>query len=146
MRADQRGETLIEILVTVSIMSIAFVGILAGIGMTFSASDSHRQEATGESVLRDYAERVEDPVDSAYVNCATTANYASPIGFALPTGWTASVTKVLYWQGDSPPSFLATVATCPTADKGLQQLTLTAQSPAGAHQATVTVAIVKRKP
>ena len=141
----QRGETLLELLVTIAIMSTAFVGIIAGIGVTFAATDSHRQDATAEGVLRNYAERIKDPTDVAYVDCATVSNYASPTGFALPAaGWTASLTKVLWWQGDSPPTFAATP--CVVAGKSLQQLTLTVTSPAGRHQATETVVIVKRKP
>ena len=144
MRRGQRGETLLELLVTVTIMGTAFVGILAGVGVTFSATDSHRQQATGETVIRDYAERIQDPVDTVYVDCATTANYPNPItGFTLPTGWTASVTKVSAWQGDSPPTF---GVSCPTAGQGIQQVTLTVKSPTGAHQAIETVVIVKRKP
>jgi Tfp pilus assembly protein PilV len=145
-RGDERGETLLELLVTVTIMGIAFVGILAGIGTTFMATDSHRQEATAETVLRNYAERLQDPTGVPYVNCATTAaNYTSVNGFtvpATPAGWTAVVTTLLYWQGDTPPTFTSTCGT----DKGLQQLSLRVQSPAGSHQATETVVIVKRKP
>jgi type II secretory pathway pseudopilin PulG len=140
----QRGETLLELLVTVTIMGTAFVGIIAGIGTTFMATDSHRQAATAEGVLRSYAERMDDPNDVAYVDCATTASYSSPTGFALPAaGWSASLTNVLAWQGDTPPTF---AASCPVPDKGLQQLTLTVKSPAGNHQVTDTVVIVKRKP
>jgi Tfp pilus assembly protein PilV len=80
----QGGETLLELLVTVSIMGTAFVGVLAGIGATFMATDSHRQEATAETVLRNYAERMKDPTGAPYVTCATTATYASPTGFSLP--------------------------------------------------------------
>jgi Tfp pilus assembly protein PilV len=139
---DQRGETLLELLITVSIMGTAFIGVLAGIGTTFMATDSHRQEATAESVLRSYAERLEDPTDVPYVDCASPATYASPTGFSLPTaGWTASVTTVLTWQGNTPPTFTPTCA----PDKGLQQLTLRVTSPAGSHQATASVVIVKRK-
>jgi len=145
-RRDDLGETLLELLVTVSIMGIAFVGILAGIGTTFMATDSHRQDATAEAVLRSYAERMKDPTGMVYVNCATTATYGVPTGFALPAtpaGWTATVTSSLYWQGDTAPATFTGV--CGT-DKGLQQLTLRVQSPAGSHQATETVVIVKRKP
>lgn len=143
-RNHENGETLLELLVSVAIMGTAFVAILAGIGTTLIATDSHRQQATTEAVLRSYAERILDPTDVAYVACATTANYASPTGFSLPaTGWSASVTSVLARQGDSPPTF---AASCPSPDKGLQQLTLRVQSPAGQHRATETVVIVKRKP
>jgi Tfp pilus assembly protein PilV len=140
----QRGETLLELLVTVTIMGTAFVGIIAGIGTTFMATDSHRQEATAEGVLRSYAERIQDANDVPYVDCATTSTYASPTGFSLPAaGWSASVTSVLSWQGGPPPTF---AASCPVPDKGLQQLTLRVSSPAGNHQAIETLVIVKRKP
>jgi Tfp pilus assembly protein PilV len=140
----ERGETLLELLVAVSIMATAFVGIIAGIGTALMATGSHRQAATAEAVVRSYAERMEDPNDVPYVNCATTATYGTPIGFSLPAaGWNASVTRVLAWQGDTPPTF---ASTCPTPDKGLQQLTLTVQSPAGSTQVTDTVVIVKRSP
>lgn len=141
---DQRGETLLEILVSVSIMGVCFVAVIAGIGTTLLATDTHRQEATAEAVLRTYAERMQDPADVAYVACATTATYTTPVGFTLPTaGWSASVTLVQSWQGDTPPTFSAT---CPSPDKGVQQLTLRVQSPVGNHRATETVVIVKRKP
>jgi hypothetical protein len=53
------------------------------------------------------------------------------------------VTEALYWQGDTPPTF---TGSCPSPDSGLQQLTLTVKSPAGDHQVTQTIVIVKRKP
>jgi Tfp pilus assembly protein PilV len=143
-RNNQRGETLLEILVSVSIMGTAFVAIIAGIGTTLMATHVDRQAATAETVVRSYAERMQDPVDVPYVDCATTSTYTTPIGFALPAaGWTASVTSVMAWQGDTPPTF---AASCPSPDEGLQQLTLTVQSPAGFHQATKSIVIVKRKP
>jgi Tfp pilus assembly protein PilV len=143
-RRDQRGETLLELLVSVTIMGIAFVAIIAGIGTTLMATHIDRQAATAETVIRSYAERIEDTTDTAYVDCATTSSYSNPIGFSLPAaGWSASVTNVLAWQGDTPPTF---AAGCPSPDEGLQQLTLTVQSPAGNHQATKTLVIVKRRP
>ena len=139
----EHGETLLEILVSVTIMGIAFVAIIAGIGTTLLSSDIHRQNATAEAVVRTYAERLLDPVDVPYVDCATTSNYANPIGFSLPgAGWTASITSVLKWQGNTPPTF---TSTC-TTDQGLQQLTLRVQSPPGNHQATETLVVVKREP
>ena len=144
MRRLERGETLLELLVTVTIMGTAFVGILAGIGTTFMATDSHRQEATAEGVLRNYAERIQDPTDVPYVDCATASSYTSPTGFSLPASdWSASVVSVLSWQGDTPATF---GATCPSPDEGLQRLTLQVKSPDGAHQAVETIVIVKRKP
>ncbi len=137
------GETLLELLVTVTIMGIAFVAILAGVAVAITASDSLRDEAVAEGVVRNYAERVADPDDVPYVDCAPTSAYATPPGFAVPAGWSASVTAVAYWQGNNPPTF---GGSCPSPDRGLQQVTLRVQSPAGQQQATETVVVVKRRP
>jgi Tfp pilus assembly protein PilV len=142
-RKAEGGETLLELLISVTIMSIAVVALVAGMGTTLIASDVHRQNATAETVLRSYAERLQDPTDVPYVACATTSTYSSVPGFSLPgAGWSASITTVLAWQGDTPPTFSSS---CPSPDRGLQQLTLRVQSPAGSHQATETLVIVKRK-
>ena len=101
-------------------------------------------------MLRSYAERMKDPTDVPYVDCATTATYGTPNGFSVPAGgWTATVTTLLYWQGDTTPATFTSAFTggaqLRSPDKGIQQLTLTVTSPAGAHQATATVVIAKRK-
>ena len=137
------GETLVELLVTITIMGVLFIAVVGGVATTIAMSDVHRQEGTAEGAIRSFAERVSDPSDVAYVDCATKASYASPVGFTLPAGWTASVVSVGYWQGNNPPTF---TGACPSPDKGLQQLTLQVQSKAGAHQATETIVIVKRRP
>jgi prepilin-type N-terminal cleavage/methylation domain-containing protein len=143
----ERGETLIELLITVTIMGVLFVAVMAGTATSIAMSDFHRQDGTAEGVIRAYAERVADPTDVPYVDCGsvTTATYATPIGFTLPnTDWTASVTSVVFWQGaGSNPQFSGV---CPSPDKGLEQLTLQVQSKAGKNQARESVVIVKRKP
>jgi prepilin-type N-terminal cleavage/methylation domain-containing protein len=140
----ERGETLVELLVTVTIMGILFVAVMAGTATSISMSDFHRQDGTAEGVIRAYAERMSDPTDVPYVDCATSSAYATPVGFSVPTGWTSSVTSVAYWQGAAAnPPFSGT---CPSPDKGLQQITLQVQSKAGKNQATESVVIVKRKP
>ena len=137
----ESGETLLELLVTITIMGAAFVAIIAGVGVAIASSDSHRQEATAEGVLRSYAERIQDSKDVAYVDCATTANYGSPAGFTAPTGWTVSLTGVAYLQADT-----SYAGGCPSPDRGAQQLTLRAVSPHVKNGATETLVVVKRRP
>jgi type II secretory pathway pseudopilin PulG len=137
----ESGETLLELLVTITIMGAAFVAIIAGVGVAIASSDSHRQEATAEGVVRSYAERIQDSRDVPYVDCATTATYASPAGFAAPSGWTVSLTGVAYLQADNTYG-----AGCPSPDRGAQQLTLRAVSPHVKNGATETVVVVKRRP
>jgi type II secretory pathway pseudopilin PulG len=136
----EAGETLVELLVTITIMGIAFGAILAGVGVAIASSDSHRQESTAEGVLRNYAERLTDQKDVPYVACAGPSSYAAvPPGFSAPIGWTVSITGVSYLQGDN------TFGGACSPDRGAQQLTLRAESPHPKNGATEQVVIVKRK-
>ena len=136
----QEGTTLIEVLVTVTIMGIAFTAILGGISTAILASDIHRKQATAQTVLRNLAEF---ETLAAYTACATTY---STVGFAIPTGYTVSVTPIEYWV-QSPPSggqITGTFSgTCPSPDQGLQRLNLSAASVDG--RATERVQILKRR-
>jgi type II secretory pathway pseudopilin PulG len=144
----ERGESLVEILLTLSIMGICFVAILLGVATVYTGTDTHRQEASTEAVLRTYAESIKDPQDVAYIDCTTDPNpgatYDAAVkaaGFVVPTGFTASVTGVTYWDGNDPPAF----GVCPARDQGVQQVTLRVVSPHGPHGADETLTIVKRR-
>ena len=136
---NDRGETLIELLVTIVIMGLAFGAIIAGVGVAIASSDSHRQEATAEGVLRSYAERLTDPKDVPYVDCANAGSYASVPGFSAPSGWSVSITGITFLQADN------TFGGGCSPDRGAQQLTLQAVSPHPKNGATEQVVIVKRK-
>jgi len=142
---DERGETLLELLITITIMGILFVAVLMGVATAISSSTSQRHQANAEVAVRAYAERVIDSNDLAYVNCATPASYASPAGFAPPADYTATITSIKYWNGANNPPIFASPGACPTTDNGLQQITVTLQSPAGKDQATESAVIVKRR-
>ena len=58
LRSDD-GTTLIEVIVTVAIMGIAFAVILGGMATSVLMSDVHRKQATSQTILRDYAEAVQ---------------------------------------------------------------------------------------
>jgi prepilin-type N-terminal cleavage/methylation domain-containing protein len=118
---DSAGETLIELLVAMSILGVAVVALVSGIGTSVLVSDVHRKEATAGAVVRTYGEAIQAAVDaptSGYnVTCAGASAYMSPAGFAAPTGYTAKVTSVVYWTGTAFSS------TC-SADIGVQKLSL----------------------
>jgi len=128
-------------MVTIAIMGIAFVAILTGVAIAISASDSHRQEATAEGIVRSFAERIIDPKDTPYVPCGSAGDYQNPPGFEVPAGWSASVTSVAYLQPGEPPS--AYGGGC-SPDLGAQQITVQVASPSGKHAATETLTVVKR--
>jgi prepilin-type N-terminal cleavage/methylation domain-containing protein len=118
--ADERGETLVEVLLAVAIMGIAAVALMAGLTTSVLMSDIHRKQATAGTAVRDYAEALQNYVaDGHYVDsCASPAPYALD-SFANPPGFEHSVVpgSIRYWDGN------AWQPTC-TTDKGLQKLTV----------------------
>lgn len=117
---DERGLTLVELLVTVVIMGIAFTAVLGGMFTVAVSSDIHRRQAVATVALRSFAETVKQ---EAYVQCATTTSYGA--SYAAPSGYTASVTGVEYYVYDSTtPDLTPFSSTCPATDQGLQRLSL----------------------
>ncbi len=132
------GLSLIELLVTVAILGIAFVSILGGMSTSIIASDIHRKQAIGQTVLRSYADALKR---AAYEDCATSSSYATvvitpPAGFDTPV-----ITDVDHWTPDSNP--VAFQDACPSTDAGIQRITLSVQS--SDSRAVETVQILKRR-
>ena len=135
----ERGETLVEVLITITIVGIAFTGILAGLATAINLSGRHRGQANADVVLVSAAESVKS---QAYAPCpgVTTTSYNPTQGVTLPSGWAASnieITSVKKWNGT------AFVASCPAADGNLQLVTITATTPD--NKSTESVEVVKRK-
>jgi prepilin-type N-terminal cleavage/methylation domain-containing protein len=123
---SEAGVTLLEVLVTISIMGIAFTALLAALMGVFTNGDTHRKLAVAETLLRRYADSIEN---AAYVNCAAPADYASALtgSPSPPTGYTVAIAPpVKYWDGAvSPAAFGSSQSNCvANGDKGIQQLTL----------------------
>ena len=116
-RDEQAGFTLVEVLVTMSIIAIAFIVLLGAISVFFSSTRIHRASADLDAAMRTYVEKL---ADASYVDCATATSYNT---VAVPAGFTASV-QPKYWDGINPnPAVYG--PTCPAPDKGAQQLTVT---------------------
>ncbi|MEU4954076.1 type II secretion system protein [Streptomyces lavendulae] len=127
----EEGETLIEVLVAVVLMGVAFVTVFGGIG-TAIISSVRQQKVTGaDSVVRSAAEKV---VGDPYVSCA--GGYETP---TPPPGYTVTVT-VEYWDGVG-----AFATACPAADTGVQKVTLTVRSTGPHPVRDATLEVVKRE-
>jgi type II secretory pathway pseudopilin PulG len=137
-RDSSSGETLVELLVAMSILGVAVVALVSGIGTSVLVSDVHRKEATAGAVVRTYGEAIGAAVDastSGYdTTCAGVSAYMSPAGFVSPSGFTAKVTGISYWNGT------AFVSTC-SADVGVQKLSLLASSTDSRAKESLTVVI-----
>jgi type II secretory pathway pseudopilin PulG len=135
----ERGETLLELLIALAIMSIAVVAIVSGLLAVVTISDIHRKQSTAGAAVRDYAESVEKYVaGTGYTACAAPSDYApGTVGFAAPPGYSASAVTVRYWSGTA-------WAASPCADVGLQELTV--QVASSDTRASERLVLVLRKP
>jgi len=137
---SERGETLVEIMVTISIMGIAFVSLLGGLATAIRLSGTHRGQANADVVL---VSAVESVKAQAYEPCpgASNSSYTPTQDVTLPSGWAASNVEVLSvskWN-DSTGLFQTS---CPATDHGLQLVTIRVTTPDGSSSEQVDV--VKR--
>jgi type II secretory pathway pseudopilin PulG len=137
---NERGETLIELVVAVAILGLASVAILGGLMMGIRTSVMHRNDATGGAYVRSFAEAIQTDVDAnGYKTCANAASgYAGVAVPDLPTGYTKSVMAVQSWNGSSWEA-------C-TAD-GIQRLDLKVTTTGdNAQKGNQTLTVVLRQP
>jgi type II secretory pathway pseudopilin PulG len=104
--ADEGGETLIEIMITVIVISIGLTAVVAAMGSSIVASDAHRTLASGEVVVRDFGDAIKakaaTPVSAAsYVRCPDATALAPT--FTPPTNFEVAITGVEYWIPDPDP-------------------------------------------
>lgn len=142
---NDRGETLVEVLVTVIILGIAGVAVLAGLMVAVKSSDLGRKQASGGSYVRSLAEAIQNSVTASggYQSCAAANVYLTnsvKTQAGLPGTYTSAQTAAKSWNGSS-------WSACGT-DNGSQQLTLTVTSPGStsAQRAVETLTFILRKP
>jgi Tfp pilus assembly protein PilE len=139
MLSEERGETLVELLVALTVLGIAVVAVIGAFGASIAMSDVHRKQATAGGEVRNYAELVENFVaGTGYSGCAPATAYApGAVGYTAPSGYTAAAVSVRYWTGSAWSTGCA-------SDTGLQQLTLSVSS--ADNRAREQVTVVLRKP
>lgn len=134
------GDTLVEVLITIIILSVTGLALLEAFSATIGGSAQYRSLAANDVVLRAAAESaysmiVQQP-SPAYNVCATPSTYNSAGGtFNAPTNYTASITSMLYWVNDA---WTSTVPSC-TSTFTPQQITMTVTNPNGTKESTIFV-------
>lgn len=140
-RRDDRGETLIELVVAIAILGIAAVAILGGLLVSTQTSTIHRNSATSGAYVRSFAEAVQNLVDTTggYKDCGVASGaYAGVAVPGLPAGYSKSVTAIKSWNGSS-------WGTC-TAD-GIQRVDLKVSTGGDAvHEGAETLTVILRRP
>jgi prepilin-type N-terminal cleavage/methylation domain-containing protein len=141
-RHRQEGYTLVELILSLALMSIVFVAVFAGLASFFSITGSQRSNADLDAVLRRYVEQISAP-ETPYATCG--GSYSS-VGLPPPSGSSsyafASGPTVTYWKGDNPATFDPSCAAYNT--NGVQQITATISHTVGNKQQQATVRFTKR--
>jgi type II secretory pathway pseudopilin PulG len=84
MRRDQRGDSLIEIIIAMIVIGLVVSAIVAAISTSENGSASHRDLVTADNVLRNYAESVKAAVrNSCPAGSTWSTSYTPPAGYAV---------------------------------------------------------------
>jgi type II secretory pathway pseudopilin PulG len=165
------GDTLIEILFAVVIISLTVAAVMGALTTTITGSAEHRQLATDDTLVKSFAESVKYQLQlrtspaPAFENCSTSKTgsqvlsdyiitippWNSPIR-GYPTGYQAHIVTdpakgLEFWDASSKNFVFANaVATCApnSADSsGIQRVTVQAIAPNGV---TVALSVIVRDP
>src|SRR2546427_3600503 len=93
---DDRGETLLELVISILILGICVVAIGTSITLSVKMSAVHRAQSTASRFLHNYAEALQ----SSYLpcdGCSTQPDYVTPL--APPAGFKPPTEAVSYWEG-----------------------------------------------
>ena len=152
---DDRGDTLVEVLITILVVSITSVALLMGFSTSISGSAAHRTLVANDVVLRTVSQgvyaQVEQQVNPLYDACATvygTSNASTQ--FNAPSGYSVLVTVLQYWVVASSQPLGQWVSTLPSGwcsqtlvPATPQRLQITVTTP---NQRTLTTEIVVNQP
>jgi prepilin-type N-terminal cleavage/methylation domain-containing protein len=150
-RRGERGLTLIEIIITIALLTIGVVGIAGGIASAERIASISQQQAQLEVEMRQLSDWVRDSTSAGltYKVCATDAIYQASVNAAItagvltpPPGVQLNVTQVYLSTsgsrngvGTGPLSGGTCSGTCPGAscvgDWGVQEIALKITDPTG---------------
>lgn len=149
---SQRGETLLESLIAMTILSIVTITVLAGVRTALKASVLHHEMSAAETLLRSSAEEIQNP-DRPYVPLAGCPGHDTYADLPTRPRFSPVTTRVEFWDPSATPTAARPAAhdgvpaetihfdsegSCPSVDLGLQRITLQLTTPSG-HLQTLTV-------
>jgi type II secretory pathway pseudopilin PulG len=153
-RTPQRtdcGETLIELLVAITILGIAGVAILAGMAFSVQASAINRNQAGGSAYLRSAAEAIQKQIDRSgkYASCGSAvATYTPAVNSVISStdvskGYSITVGPVESWA-----RVVGGVPQWSSCDaNGIQRIKMQLTTPGNStHGSVETMYLVLRQP
>jgi Tfp pilus assembly protein PilV len=148
--SGQLGLTLIEIIITIALLTLGVVGIAGGIASAEHIANINQQQAQLEVQMRQLSDWVRDSTSTGltYAWCASTPTYQASINAAITAGTLppAAVAKLtvthVYFStsasrlgGTAPLAGHTCSGSCPggscVGDWGVQEITLTVSQPTG---------------
>lgn len=136
---DEDGMTLIEIVVSIAILGLAVAAVMGGMMTSILSADVHRKQATGETVVRAYAELAKEYARLNYAPCPAGNTYNVGFSASAPAGYTAEPVLVEYRAASG-----AWVPSCPGGTDLVQRLTVVLRS--NDARSNESVQFVVRKP
>ena len=146
-RDPDAGDTLVEVLLALLIISLCVVALMTGLVTSISGSATHRSLSSIDTVLKSYAETITSQVElqttpaPLFTQCAqvTSTTYnGSAVAYAPPAGFSVAITGIEYWNTSTNQFDNVSAATCSQANSpdqsGFQLLTLKATAPGGVSQ------------
>lgn len=140
---SEAGDTLIEILISLTVLGVTGLALLLAFGTSISGSGEHRNLASFDAALRTASAEITADIQSQSQTLFATCSDAPITNVPLPSGYTALIGSPQYWNGSA---FVAPPAQgCPTTPPGVanlnppQQLTITVKSGNGTTSSTTTV-------
>lgn len=155
-RTSEDGDTLIELLITIVVTALAAVSLIAAFGAEVAASSVHRNLATIDLVLKDFAESATyqiqlspsyayqacatfDPTMYAYNTSPNTPTYIpygpATLSYQPPVKYKVRITSIQYLSGSTLGASLTSttfVSSCPSSSvKSPQLITAEATGPRG---------------
>ncbi|WP_426574845.1 hypothetical protein [Aquihabitans sp. McL0605] len=137
--ADEAGETLIELIVTVILLGTAIVTLLGGLFSVVVLVGRHRQNVATSARA---TETVETLQRATYVPCTATPDPTTAYSGLFSTPG-ASIYSVKYLQSQTANPAVFTT-TCPATDQGVTEVVVEVTSGTGTSRVVTRQTILKR--
>jgi type II secretory pathway pseudopilin PulG len=124
-RSDQRGTTLVEIVIALVILGGLVSTLLAALATASQGSKAQRDLVTADAVLRDYAETAKAAVKSSCAGAGGTGTYS--VAYTPPAGFSVNALGTLTCPAPTSVAQLALSVTVPSGS--VHTLTIEVRSP-----------------
>jgi len=158
-RAEESGDTLIEILIAITVLGLVGIALLGGFGTAISASAEYRNLAAVDSVLKNFAESATNQIQlqtspifspcstitgeatntSSNLAYVTPTDISTPLTFVPPAGYTIQVTRDEYLFNNTTFDQNVSGTLCDSSQYWPQLFTATATGPKGVNESLAFV-------